>query len=136
MVSRSSFCQRFAAGVGGLPTSIRNGAARAGDVGRARVPVVAGRVQLREKGVLVCGEEVGSLKTQSRRRWREGSSSSVTVSTNAMSAQLEEEPAAKGEARVILEVQGLRAVVADTRQEILNGVDLVIREGEVSLISS
>lgn len=82
----------------------------------------------------MCGEEVGSLKTQSRRRWREGSSSSVTVSTNAMSAQLEEEPAAKGEARVILEVQGLRAVVADTRQEILNGVDLVIREGEVHAI--
>jgi Fe-S cluster assembly ATP-binding protein len=60
----------------------------------------------------------------------------VTVSADALAAQLEEERAGNPrEAPVILEVQGLRAVVADTRQEILNGVDLVIREGEVSFHS-
>jgi hypothetical protein len=35
------------------------------------------------------------------------------------------------EAPVILEVQGLRVVVADTRQEILNGLDLVIQKDEL-----
>ena len=34
--------------------------------------------------------------------------------------------------KVLLEVQGLSAVVADTGTEILKGMDLVIREGEVS----
>ncbi|KAL9675287.1 hypothetical protein QQ045_003489 [Rhodiola kirilowii] len=35
---------------------------------------------------------------------------------------------------VVLEVRGLSAVIADTRQEILKGVNLVIRQGEVHAI--
>jgi hypothetical protein len=89
--------------------------------------------------MVVYGEEnAGSYKSQSlHRRWRHGAfGGSVTVSADALAAQLEEERAGNPrEAPVILEVQGLRAVVADTRQEILNGVDLVIREGEVSFHS-
>lgn len=82
--------------------------------------------------MVVCAEELGALKRQNfQRRWRGGSS--VTVSANALaSQQLVEERAEKSESPVILEVKGLKAVVADTRQEILNGVDLVIRQGEVS----
>lgn len=36
---------------------------------------------------------------------------------------------------VLLEVKGLKAKVAATGQEILKGVDLVVREGEVRVIS-
>ncbi|CAM8952332.1 unnamed protein product [Rhodiola kirilowii] len=36
--------------------------------------------------------------------------------------------------KVVLEVRGLKAVIAETRQEILKGVNLIIREGEVHAI--
>lgn len=78
-----------------------------------------------------CAEDLQILKSQKtliprRRRFD-------VVSASALAThQLEEERTEKSESTVILEVKGLRAVVADTRQEILSGVDLVIREGEVS----
>ncbi|KAG0569243.1 hypothetical protein KC19_6G076600 [Ceratodon purpureus] len=130
MASCSSCCQHVATpGVGGFAAASRRETRAAG------VQVVgAGRLQLK-KGA-VCGEELfrgQSLQGLQRRVRRSGGS--VAVSANALAAQLQEERAEKpSEARVILEVQGLRAVVADTRQEILNGVDLVIREGEVHAI--
>jgi hypothetical protein len=79
-------------------------------------------------------ENAGNYKSQSlHRRWRHGAfGGSVTVSADALAAQLEEERAGNPrEAPVILEVQGLRVVVADTRQEILNGLDLVIQKDEL-----
>eukprot|EP00250_Pteridium_aquilinum_P032164 c4513_g1_i1 orf=88-1263(+) len=39
-----------------------------------------------------------------------------------------------GSPKIILQVQGLTAVVADTKTEILRGIDLTIREGEVHAI--
>lgn len=135
MASCSSCCQQLSsAGVRGFAASRRTGAGSAG------VQMTAGRFPLRERRMVVCGEDLGGFKSQSlpsvqgvQRRWRGGScGGSVTVSANALAAELQEEMAGKSDAPVILEVQGLRAVVADTRQEILNGVDLVIREGEVS----
>jgi hypothetical protein len=114
----SSCCQHLSlAGLRGCAAVSRcTGVERA-----AGVQVVAGRsLQLRERHrMVVYGEEnAGSYKSQSlHRRWRHGAfGGSVTVSADALAAQLEEERAGNPcEAPVILEVQGLRAVVADTR---------------------
>jgi len=59
----------------------------------------------------------------------------VAVSAVATSQQLDvENRAEKGSPAVLLEVKDLRAVVRETGMEILKGVDLVIREGEVHAI--
>jgi hypothetical protein len=39
------------------------------------------------------------------------------------------------DSKVLLEVKGLTAVVADTGKEILRGVDLIIRQGEVRYLA-
>jgi Fe-S cluster assembly ATP-binding protein len=76
-------------------------------------------------------EDLGIAKNQRSQRKR-----NVSVSANAVAAQqlVDERADQNNESPVILEVKGLKAVVSDTRQEILNGVDLVIRQGEVHAI--
>ena len=61
----------------------------------------------------------------------------MAVSAVAPSQQLDvENRAEKGSPAVLLEVKDLRAVVRETGMEILKGVDLVIREGEVRVMLS
>ena len=126
MACCSSCCQHVSpAGVAGIARR------ESGRVGA--VQAVVCRAQLRERRMLVCGDDVRVGRRQSWQRRGGSSNASVTVSATALAAQEEQEHAEnRSDAPVILEVQGLRAVVADTRQEILSGVDLVIREGEVS----
>jgi hypothetical protein len=54
----------------------------------------------------------------------------------AVSTEAEAPVVADGskDSKVLLEVKGLTAVVADTGKEILRGVDLIIRQGEVSYL--
>ncbi|CAI5484169.1 unnamed protein product [Closterium sp. Yama58-4] len=68
-------------------------------------------------------------------RW--SASGGATTRALAVDAQLEgaAAPAAEATERpVMLEVKGLKAVIAESGKEILHGVDLCIREGEVHAI--
>ncbi|XP_024403756.1 ABC transporter I family member 6, chloroplastic-like isoform X2 [Physcomitrium patens] len=135
MASCSSYCQHVSssAGVRGLATS-RCNVVHVG-AGRVGIQMAAGILHLREKSMTVCGEKLEILNPHCHRKWRRGScGGAVALSANALAAQFDEVVAEKSDSPVILEVQGLTAVVSDTRQEILKGVDLVIRAGEVHAI--
>ena len=63
---------------------------------------------------------------------RRSASRNVRVTRSSL-AEVEGPPALAAVGKVMLEVKGLTAKIADSGKEILKGVDLVIREGEVSL---
>ena len=62
---------------------------------------------------------------------RRSASRNVRVTRSSL-AEVEGTPAPAAVGNVMLEVKGLTAKIADSGKEILKGVDLVIREGEVS----
>ena len=62
---------------------------------------------------------------------RRPASRNVRVTRSSV-AEVEAPPAPAAVGNVMLEVKGLTAKIADSGKEILKGVDLVIREGEVS----
>lgn len=122
---RAHGCQAAAGAYG----SARDGAAVScsSSAGAWRVGVATGAL----RGARMCAEHSGfvNLRQWSRRR------TSVAVSAVAASPQLDvESRAEKWSPAVLLEVKDLRAVVRETGMEILTGVDLVIREGEVRVI--
>lgn len=82
-----------------------------------------------------CRRISGEFLSTSCRGWRR-SSGAVSVAA-AVTIQPEVAELSKEEnlGAVLLEVKGLRAVVADSGKEILNGVDLIIREGEVGCLN-
>lgn len=123
MASCSSCCQHL---VGtGFAVSSSNRRSNGPEAAAAVRAVVGGRPSLQQLRI----EDLGISKNQRSQRKR-----NFSVSANAVAAQqlVDERADQNNESPIILEVKGLKAVVSDTRQEILNGVDLVIRQGEVS----
>lgn len=113
----------------GVYASARDGAAVScsSSAGAWRVGAATGAL----RGARLCAEHSGFVNLRKwSRRWN-----SVAVSAVATSQQLDvENRTEKGSPAVLLEVKDLRAVVRETGMEILKGVDLVIREGEVRVM--
>ncbi|KAJ7295667.1 hypothetical protein O6H91_Y171600 [Diphasiastrum complanatum] len=91
---------------------------------------------LRQQRIELCSEATHIRHTHSapsrvsRRACRRAVASASATHPDAAVASSSSEDLPK----VLLEVKGLRAVVADTRNEILKGVDLTVREGEIHAI--
>lgn len=86
----------------------------------------------------LCGDAVASLRARVVEAGVSTSSSSFhhlqlqQTRAVAVAEQDSLEAASAADGKTLLEVRGLSAVVADSGKEILKGVDLVIKEGEVS----
>uniref|UniRef100_A0A0D6R3Q8 ABC transporter domain-containing protein n=1 Tax=Araucaria cunninghamii TaxID=56994 RepID=A0A0D6R3Q8_ARACU len=75
-----------------------------------------------------------SVASKNRKNFIIASVAAAAITTQPENASAPYSSTSNSEEEVLLEVKGLKAVVAESRLEILQGIDLVIRQGEVHAI--